>query len=122
MHFTALDIQYIAARFGWLSASEIVYVPDCSPSPDDHECRLSVDSFHYPTLLPALFSDFMRRWQGTLEAKAALESEAKAAALEAAKADLETYGLERAARKEAKMSRNREQEQVYHWSCTEGCI
>lgn len=59
-----------------------------------------------------VLSDFMRRWQGTLEEKAAIEARAKAAALEAAKADLETHALERAARKEAKMSRNREQEQV----------
>lgn len=54
----------------------------------------------------------MERWQASLNEKAAIEAEAKAAALEAAKADLETHVVERAANKEAKMGRNREQEQV----------
>lgn len=54
----------------------------------------------------------MERWQVTLAEKAAMEAEATTAALEAAKADLETHSLERAANKEAKMGRNREQEQV----------
>lgn len=57
-------------------------------------------------------SEFIERWQATLEEKASIEAEAKAAALEAAMADLETHALERAANKEAKMGRNREQEQV----------
>lgn len=55
----------------------------------------------------------MERWQAGLSEKAAIEAEAKSAALEAAKADLETHVLERAANKEAKMGRNREQEQVH---------
>lgn len=54
----------------------------------------------------------MERWQTSLVEKAAVEAEAKAAALEAAKADLEANMLERAAKKEAKMARNRDQEQV----------
>lgn len=54
----------------------------------------------------------MERWQASLNEKAAIEAEAKAAALEAAKADLESHVVERAANKEAKMGRNREQEQV----------
>ena len=41
-----------------------------------------------------------------------MEANVKAAALDAAKADLETHSVERAANKEAKMARNREQEQV----------
>ena len=54
----------------------------------------------------------MEGWQASLEEKAAIEAEAKEAALEAAKADLETHALERAEKKESKMIRNREQEQV----------
>lgn len=54
----------------------------------------------------------MERWQAGLNEKAGIEAEAKAAALEAAKADLESHAIERAANKEAKMGRNREQEQV----------
>lgn len=54
----------------------------------------------------------MERWQAGLNEKAGIEADAKAAALEAAKADLESHAIERAANKEAKMGRNREQEQV----------
>lgn len=54
----------------------------------------------------------MERWQAGLNEKARIEAEAKQAALEAAKADLESHVVERAANKEAKMGRNREQEQV----------
>ncbi|CAM9577568.1 unnamed protein product [Hapterophycus canaliculatus] len=55
----------------------------------------------------------MERWQAGLNEKARIEAEAKQAALEAAKADLESHVVERAANKEAKMGRNREQEQVF---------
>lgn len=54
----------------------------------------------------------MERWQAGLNEKAGIEAEAKAAALEAAKADLESHAIERASNKEAKMGQNREQEQV----------
>ena len=57
-------------------------------------------------------SDFVERWRASLVEKAAVEADVKAAALDAAKADLETHSVERAAKKEAKMARNREQEQV----------
>lgn len=60
----------------------------------------------------SISSDFMQGWQASLVEKTALEAQAKAAALDAAKADLETHALERAAKMEAKMSRNREQEQA----------
>eukprot|EP00903_Cladosiphon_okamuranus_P015317 g14150.t1 len=62
---------------------------------------------------PSALDEFMERWQASLNEKAAIEAEAKAAALEAAKADLESHVVERAANKEAKMGRNREQEQVF---------
>lgn len=62
---------------------------------------------------PSALDDFMEGWQAGLVEKGAIEEEAKVAAHEAAKADLETHALERASRKEAKMSRNREQEQVF---------
>ncbi|CAB1105482.1 unnamed protein product [Ectocarpus sp. CCAP 1310/34] len=62
---------------------------------------------------PSALDEFMERWQAGLVEKARIEAEAKAAALEAAKADLETHSVERAANKEAKMGRNREQEQIF---------
>lgn len=62
---------------------------------------------------PSALDDFMERWRASLVEKAALEADVKAAALDAAKADLETHSVERAANKEAKMARNREQEQVF---------
>ncbi|CBJ28313.1 Clathrin light chain [Ectocarpus siliculosus] len=62
---------------------------------------------------PSALDEFMERWQAGLVEKARIEAEAKAAALEAAKADLETHSVERAANKEAKMGQNREQEQIF---------
>lgn len=65
----------------------------------------------------------MQGWQASLVEKAALEAQAKAAALDAAKADLEMHALERAAKKEAKMSRNREQEQARKLRCIDNkCV
>ncbi|CAN0434193.1 unnamed protein product [Pylaiella littoralis] len=62
---------------------------------------------------PSALDEFMERWQAGLNEKAGIEAEAKAAALEAAKADLESHAIERASNKEAKMGQNREQEQVF---------
>ncbi|CAM9263268.1 unnamed protein product [Discosporangium mesarthrocarpum] len=62
---------------------------------------------------PNALDEFIGRWEVTLREKAALEEAAKDAALEAAKVDLETHAIDRNATKEAKMSKNREQEQVF---------
>ncbi|CAM9812746.1 unnamed protein product, partial [Choristocarpus tenellus] len=55
--------------------------------------------------------EFMRGWEATLREKALLEVAAREAALEAAKAEMETHAVERNSMKEARMSLNREMEQ-----------
>lgn len=98
--YASLDNDAMGGGVGNGMGDGMGNLPDMGmPAPEDVE--------------PSALDDFMERWQATLAEKASIEAEAKSAALDAAKADLETHGLERAAKKEAKMGRNREEEQVF---------